>query len=95
MRLFRSINTEQMNTYRAYNNTVKQPFKSVLSFMIAFRHSVVHRRRISTFEIATVISSATKFVNALQNDRQAVQLSEIRKEILNQSKVLAITKASL
>jgi len=34
-------------------------------------------------------------INALQDDRQAVQLSEIRKEILNQSKALAITKASL
>ena len=49
----------------------------------------------SIFEIATVISSAIKLVNALQNDRRAVQLSEIRKEILNQSKVLAITKTSL
>jgi len=81
--LFRSIETEQVNTYRAYNNTVEQPFKSVLSSMIVFRHSVVHRRRMSTFKVATVIPPATKLVNALQDDRRAVQLSEIRKEILN------------
>jgi len=37
----------------------------------------------STFKVATVIPPATKLVNALQDDRRAVQLSEIRKEILN------------
>ncbi len=95
MELSRSIESAQVDTYRAYNNTVEQPFKSVLSSMIVFCYSVVHRRRMSTFEVATVIPPATKLVNALQDDRRAVQLSEIRKEILNQSKVLAITKASL
>jgi len=91
----RSIGTEQMDTYRAYNYTVEQPFKSVLSSMIVLRHSVVYRWRMSTFEVATVMQSVTKLVNALQYDHRAVQLSEIRKEILNQSKALAIIKASL
>jgi len=58
--LSRSIRTEQVGTYRAYNNTVEQPFMSVLSFMNVLRHSVFHRRRMSTFEVATVMQSATK-----------------------------------
>ena len=44
MRLSRSIEIEQMSTYSAYNNIVKQSFMSVLSFMIVLRHSVFHRR---------------------------------------------------
>ena len=74
---------------------MEHPFKSVLSSMIVIRDSVIHRRRLSTFKVATVIPPATKLINAFQDDRRAVQLSEIRKELLNQSKVLAITKASL
>jgi len=58
--LSRSIGTEQVGTYRAYNNTVEQPFMSVLSFMNVLRHSVFHCRRMNTFEVATVMQSATK-----------------------------------
>jgi hypothetical protein len=80
---------------RAYDNTAEQPFKSVLSSMIILRHSAVHRRRISTPEVAVMMQSATNFANALHDGRRAVQLNEIRKEILTQSKALAIAKASL
>ena len=79
----------------AYDNIAEQPFKSVLSSMIILRHSAVHRRRISTPEVVVTMESATNFANALHDGRRAVQLNEIRKEILNQSKALAIAKASL
>ena len=94
MKLFRSIEIEQVirivHTITSWSNLSWACFHSWTYFVILY--FIVDEWVLSRLR---QWCSLRQNINALQNDRQAVQLSEIRKEILKQSKALAITKASL
>ncbi len=94
MRLFRSIEIEQMirivHTITSWSNLSWACFHSWTYFVILY--FIVDEWVLSRLR---QWCSLQQNINALQNDHQAVQLSEIRKEILKQSKALAITKTSL
>jgi len=94
VRLFRSIEIEQMirivHTITSWSNLSWACFHSWTYFVILY--FIVDEWVLSRLR---QWCSLQQNINALQNDHQAVQLSEIRKEILKQSKALAITKTSL
>ncbi len=94
MKLFQSIEIEQMirivHTITSWSNLSWACFHSWTYFVILY--FIVDEWVLSRLR---QWCSLRQNINALQNDHQAVQLSEIRKEILKQSKALAITKTSL
>ncbi len=94
MRLFQSIEIKQMirivHTITSWSNLSWACFHSWTYFVILY--FIVDEWVLSRLR---QWCSLQQNINALQNDHQAVQLSEIWKEILKQSKALAITKTSL